>query len=77
MAASKFFEHYVSRAVYFADKPIGFTQYYPNFGNGRPDEMFIDQLMIDVNHQLKGCGTKTVALALDEIRQMKSSDGTS
>lgn len=70
LAASKFFEHYVNRAIYCAGEAVGFIQYYSNHGNGRPDEIFIDQLMVDVKHQLKGIGTKAIALTLDEIRQM-------
>lgn len=71
IAASKFFEHYVNRAVYLGDEPVGFVQYFSNFENGRPDEIFIDQLMIDVRHQHKGLGTEAIALALKEIRCMK------
>jgi hypothetical protein len=36
---------HVNRAVYADDEAVGFIQYYPNHGNGRPDEIFIDQLM--------------------------------
>ncbi|MEW9678405.1 GNAT family N-acetyltransferase [Pseudomonas sp. TE50-2] len=71
LAASKFYEYYVNRGIYLAGEAVGFIQYYSNHANGRPDEIFIDQLMVDINHQVKGVGTKAVALVLDEIRQME------
>lgn len=71
IAASKFYDHYVNRGVYLGDKPVGFIQYYPNYADGKPNEIFIDQLMIDVNHQGKGYGTKAISLVLDEIKQLE------
>ncbi|MBX9403002.1 GNAT family N-acetyltransferase [Lysobacter sp. BMK333-48F3] len=69
IAASKFHQHYVNRAIYLDEEPVGFLQYYPNLRNGRPDEIFIDQLMVDASRQGQGIGTRAVALALDEIRR--------
>ncbi|GAA3930897.1 GNAT family N-acetyltransferase [Litoribacillus peritrichatus] len=69
IAASKFYDDYVNRGVYLGDEAVGFVQYYPNHEEGKPNEMFIDQLMIDVNHQGKGYGTKAIELVLHEIKQ--------
>ena len=71
IAASKFYPDYVNRGVYLADKPVGFIQYYPNHEEGKPNEIYIDQLMIDVNEQGKGYGKAAVALVIDEIKQLK------
>lgn len=71
IAASKFFPHYVNRAIYLEDDPVGFVQYFSNQANGRPDEIFIDQLMIDVKHQHKGLGTEAILLTILEIRRME------
>ncbi|RJY05844.1 GNAT family N-acetyltransferase [Parashewanella spongiae] len=38
--------------------------------DNKPNEIYIDQLMIDINHQGKGYGTKAVELALKEIKQI-------
>jgi len=70
IAASKFYEHYINRGVYLGDEPVGFIQYYPNLEDGKPNEIFIDQLMIDVKQQGKGYGTKAVELAIQEIKQL-------
>ncbi|WP_199611050.1 GNAT family N-acetyltransferase [Flocculibacter collagenilyticus] len=71
IAASKFYDYYVNRGIYLGDKPVGFIQYYPNYEDGKPNEIFIDQLMIDVEHQGKGLGTKAVELVINEIKQLK------
>ncbi|WP_133407629.1 GNAT family N-acetyltransferase [Parashewanella tropica] len=68
IAASKFHEDYVNRGVYLENEPVGFIQYYPNLPDNKPNEIFIDQLMIDVNHQGKGYGTMAVELVLKEIK---------
>lgn len=70
IAASKFYEHYVNRGVYLGDKPIGFIQYYPNYEDDKPNEIFLDQLLIDVSLQGQGFGTKAVRLAIDEIKAL-------
>lgn len=70
LAASKFFEHYVNRAIYLDECPVGFLQYYPNHENGHPNEIFIDQLMIDIGRQGEGMGTIAIALAIEEIAQL-------
>ena len=70
IAASKFYDYYVNRGIYLGDKPVGFIQYYPNFDDGKPNEIFIDQLMIDVGHQGNGYGTKAIGLVLDEIKKL-------
>ena len=70
IAASKFYDYYVNRGVYLGDKPIGFIQYYPNYDDDKPNEIFIDQLLIDVNSQGQGYGTAAVKLVLDEIKQL-------
>ena len=70
IAASKFYDYYVNRGVYLGDKPIGFIQYYPNFDDEKPNEIFIDQLLIDVSLQGQGYGSKAIKLVLDEIKQL-------
>lgn len=71
IAASKFYDYYVNRGVYLGDKAIGFIQYYPNYDDGKPNEIFIDQLIIDESLQGKGYGTKALALVLEEIKQLE------
>lgn len=71
IAASKFYDHYVNRGIYLDDKPVGFLQYYPNLADNKPNEIFIDQLMIDVQHQGKGYGTEAVRLAIEEIKLLE------
>ncbi|MFD2167600.1 GNAT family N-acetyltransferase [Thalassotalea euphylliae] len=71
IAASKFYDYYVNRGIYLGNNPIGFIQYYPNFDDGKPNEIFIDQLIIDKSIQGQGYGTKAVALVIDEIKQLK------
>ncbi len=68
IAASKFYDYYVNRAVYADDKPVGFIQYFPNHRHGKPNEIYIDQFMIDVAWQGRGLGTRTIELVLEEIR---------
>ena len=68
IAGSKFNEHYVNRAVYSNEVPVGFIQYFPNYKDGKPNEIYIDQFIIDVPHQGKGYGTKAIELALDKIK---------
>ena len=63
-------DYYVNRGVYLGDKPIGFIQYYPNFDDEKPNEIFIDQLLIDVSLQGQGYGSKAIKLVLDEIKQL-------
>lgn len=70
IAASKFHEHYVNRGVYLEEEPVGFIQYHPNFNENMPDDVFLDQLIIDQGFQGRGYGTKAFALAVDEIRSM-------
>lgn len=70
IAASKFYDYYVNRGVYLGDKPIGFIQYYPNFDDEKPNEIFIDQLLIDASLQGQGYGSKAIKLVLDEIKQL-------
>lgn len=71
IAASKFYDYYINRGIYLDDRPIGFIQYYPNFDDGKPNEIFIDQLIIDKSEQGKGYGSKAVKLVLNEIKQIK------
>ena len=71
IAASKFYEYYVNRGIYLGDEAVGFLQYYPNYRDGKPKEIFIDQFLIDVHHQGKGLGTKAIELALNEIKELK------
>ena len=68
IAASKFYLHYLNRGVYLGDKAIGFIQYYPNYQQQKPNEIFIDQLLVDVEQQDKGYGTKATELVLEEIK---------
>ena len=68
IAGSKFNEHYVNRAVYFNEDLVSFIQYFPNYEDEKPNEIYIDQFMIDVPHQGKGYGTKAIELALDKIK---------
>ncbi|MFD2176026.1 GNAT family N-acetyltransferase [Veronia pacifica] len=71
IAASKFYDYYVNRGVYLEDKPIGFIQYYPNHENGKPSEIFIDQLLIDVSFQGRGYGSEAIKIVLEEIKQLE------
>jgi diamine N-acetyltransferase len=68
IAGSKFNDHYVNRAVYFNDDPVGFIQYFPNYEEDKPNEIYIDQFMIDAPHQGKGYGTQAIKLVLEEIK---------
>ncbi|QFT56548.1 GNAT family N-acetyltransferase [Microbulbifer sp. THAF38] len=77
IAASKFYDHYINRGVYLGDKPIGFIQYYPNHGNGKSDEIFIDQLLIDISFQGQGYNSEAVKLALAEIKKLEGFDSIS
>ena len=77
IAASKFYDHYVNRGVYLEDKPIGFIQYYPNYDDEKPNEIFIDQLLIDVSLQRNGYGSKAVKLVLEEIKKLDGFDSVS
>ncbi|MBM7071966.1 GNAT family N-acetyltransferase [Shewanella sp. 202IG2-18] len=70
IAASKFHDDYVNRGIYLDDEPVGFIQYYPNLPDNKPNEIYIDQLMIDISHQGRGYGTKAVDLVLKEIKQI-------
>jgi len=69
IAASKFYDHYVNKGIYLGDEAVGFIQYFPNHREGKPNEIYIDQLMIDTQHQGKGYGTRAVGLVLEEIKQ--------
>ena len=71
IAASKFHQHYVNRAIYNGDEAVGYIQYYPNLAENKPNEIYVDQLMIDVKHQGKGFGTKAIAEVLTEIKQLE------
>ena len=77
IAASKFYDHYVNRGVYLGDKAIGFIQYYPNYEDDKPTEIFIDQLLIDVSEQGKGYGSQATQLVLEEIKQLQGFDSVS
>ncbi|MFC3122597.1 GNAT family N-acetyltransferase [Agaribacter flavus] len=77
IAASKFYVHYVNRGIYLGNTPVGYIQYYPNLAEGKPKEIFIDQLIIDRKEQGKGYGTKAVELVLKEIKQLKSFNSVS
>ncbi|EHI9302608.1 GNAT family N-acetyltransferase [Vibrio vulnificus] len=70
IAASKFYEYYVNRGIYLGDKPVGFIQYYPNYRDEKPNEIFIDQLLIDVEFQGKGYGSAATKLVLEEIKNL-------
>ncbi len=70
IAASKFYDHYINRGVYLGGTPIGFIQYYPNLADNKPNEIFIDQLIIDKNYQGIGYGTAAIELILAEIKQL-------
>lgn len=77
IAASKFYDYYVNRGVYLGDKPIGYIQYYPNFEDKKPNEIFIDQLIIDVSLQGQGYGSQAIELVLEEIKQLEGIDSVS
>lgn len=77
IAASKFYDYYVNRGVYLDDKPIGFIQYYPNYNDEKPSEIFIDQLLIDVSLQGQGYGTEAIRLALEEIKKIEGMNSVS
>lgn len=70
IAASKFYPDYVNRGIYIGDKAVGYIQYFPNHYEGKPNEIYIDQLMIDVAEQGKGYGRKAVALVIEEIKRL-------
>ena len=70
IAASKFYDYYVNRGIYLGDKPVGFIQYYPNYDDGKPNEIFIDQLLVDISLQGKGYGSEAIKLVLKEIKQL-------
>ena len=77
IAASKFYEYYVNRGIYLGDKPVGFIQYYPNYRDEKPNEIFIDQLLIDVEFQGKGYGSVATKLVLKEIKKLRGFDSIS
>lgn len=77
IAASKFYDYYVNRGIYLGDNPVGFLQYYPNYRDEKPQEIFIDQLIIDLAHQGKGYGSKAVGLALEEIKALSGFNAVS
>ncbi len=70
IACSKFYDDYVNKGIYLDNTAIGFMQYFPNHYEGKPNEIYIDQLMIDVNHQGQGYGKKAIQLVLSEIKKM-------
>lgn len=59
------------------DDLVGFLQYYPNYRDEKPQEIFIDQLIIDLSHQGKGYGSKAVELALEEIKALSGFNAVS
>ena len=77
IAASKFYDYYVNRGIYLGDKPVGFIQYYPNYDDGKPNEIFIDQLLVDISLQGNGYGSEAVKLVLEEIKQLKGFNSVS
>ncbi|EKO3828666.1 GNAT family N-acetyltransferase [Vibrio harveyi] len=77
IAASKFYDYYVNRGIYLGDKPVGFIQYYPNYDNGKPNEIFIDQLLVDISLQGNGYGSEAVKLVLEEIKRLEGFNSVS
>ena len=77
IAASKFHDYYINRGIYDGDKPVGFIQYFPNYPENKPNEIYIDQLMIDLSLQGKGYGTQAVTLVLDEIKAIPNCNAVS
>lgn len=77
IAASKFYNYYVNRGIYIGNKAVGFIQYYPNYEEKKPSEIFIDQLLIDLEHQGKGYGTTAVKLVLEEIKKLEGINSVS
>ncbi|MGB0893824.1 MAG: GNAT family N-acetyltransferase [Parashewanella sp.] len=77
IAASKFHDDYINRGIYLDNEPVGFIQYYPNLPDNKPNEIFIDQLMVDVKHQGKGYGTEAIRLVLQEIKQIPNCNAIS
>ncbi|HCG5274561.1 GNAT family N-acetyltransferase [Vibrio harveyi] len=77
IAASKFYDYYVNRGIYLGDKPVGFIQYYPNYDNGKPNEIFIDQLLVDISLQGNGYGSEAVKLVLEEIKKLEGFNSVS
>lgn len=69
IAASKFYDYYTNRGIYLGDKAVGFIQYYPNYRENKPKEIFIDQFMVDIKKQGQGIGTIAFDLVLKEIKQ--------
>lgn len=55
---------YESRAIYLADKPVGFFMWVRE----NTDKISIWRFMVDQNHQKKGIGRTALSLALSEIK---------
>lgn len=70
IAESHFYPHYVNKAIYLEEEVVGFLQYYQELEEGLPDEFYIAQFMVDVNHQGKGIGKIATKLAIEEISQL-------
>ncbi|WP_096085817.1 GNAT family N-acetyltransferase [Agaribacterium haliotis] len=71
IAASKFYDYYVNCGIYLDDKAVGYIQYYPNYDDNKPDEIFIDQFLIDLELQGRGYGTKAICLLLEQIKKLE------
>jgi len=68
IAQASFHSHYVTRAVYRDDVPVGFAMYVSLEEEGYPGEYGIYRLMIDAQYQRQGLGRRVVDSLLDEIR---------
>ena len=70
LAESRFYDHYVNRAIYRGEEVVGFLQYYQELEEGLPDEFYIAQFMVDLKLQGQGIGTKATELAIEEISKI-------
>ena len=67
IAESRFYPHYVNRAIYRGEEVVGFLQYYQELEEGLPDEFYIAQFMVDVKYQGQGIGKIATELAIKEM----------
>ena len=68
LVESHYNPHYVARAIFAGDAPVGFIMWVPD-GEAAPRSVSIWRLMIDKAHQKKGYGRRALERALEEIRR--------
>ena len=70
LAESRFYDHYVNRAIYQGEEVVGYLQYYQELEEGLPDEFYIAQFMVDLKLQGQGIGTRATELVIEEISKI-------